>query len=186
MSIELIEVTRDQLYEQVWSEPMTAVARRFSLSDVGLAKICRKMRIPVPGRGYWARKAAGQPVKQVPLGKLPAAAPVAMHTVTIRRPPIEASAPTGEPVGPVATQARFEADPANRIDVAATLTDPHPLVERTVHALRRAKTDDQGYLKPAGAQCLALRSSSRCYRRRASLDRSSYFATCTSLVGSLW
>lgn len=54
--------TRSALYELVWSEPMQSLARRFSLSDRGLAKICAAANIPVAARGYWARKHAGKPV----------------------------------------------------------------------------------------------------------------------------
>ncbi len=52
--------TRNALYELVWSEPMQSLARRFSLSDRGLAKIGAAANIPVPTRGYWARKQAGK------------------------------------------------------------------------------------------------------------------------------
>jgi hypothetical protein len=39
---------------------MRELAKDFGLSGVGLAKRCRKLGVPVPGRGYWARVAAGQ------------------------------------------------------------------------------------------------------------------------------
>jgi hypothetical protein len=32
------------------------------MSDVGFAKICKKLGIPRPGLGYWAKKAAGKAV----------------------------------------------------------------------------------------------------------------------------
>jgi hypothetical protein len=58
---------RDQLYQQVWATPMQTLAKTYGISDVGLAKICRKLLIPVPGRGYWARKDAGQKVERTAL-----------------------------------------------------------------------------------------------------------------------
>jgi hypothetical protein len=57
---------REQLYEEVWSEPVIVVAKRYGLSDVGLAKICKKLDIPRPGLGYWAKKAAAKPVEKPP------------------------------------------------------------------------------------------------------------------------
>ena len=57
---------RERFYEEVWSEPVIVVAKRYSLSDVGLAKICKKLNIPRPGLGYWAKKAAAKPVGQPP------------------------------------------------------------------------------------------------------------------------
>lgn len=59
---EIIKLTRQDLYDQVWTEPMQTLAARYGLSGVGLAKTCRRMNIPIPGRGYWARKAARQPL----------------------------------------------------------------------------------------------------------------------------
>jgi len=62
---------RDKIYQEIWSEPIQHVAKRYNLSDVGLAKVCRKLNIPRPGRGYWAIKAAGKVVpKQPPLPEL--------------------------------------------------------------------------------------------------------------------
>jgi hypothetical protein len=56
MQSEPARLTREELYEQVWSEPMRTLAPKYGLSDVGLAKICRKQRVPRPGRGYWRKK----------------------------------------------------------------------------------------------------------------------------------
>lgn len=61
---------RDELYEEVWTTPMKTLAKKYGLSDVGLAKTCRKLSIPLPGRGYWARKEAGQKVERVALRPL--------------------------------------------------------------------------------------------------------------------
>jgi hypothetical protein len=60
------QYNREQLYEEVWSEPVIALAKKYGLSDVGLAKICKKLNIPRPGPGYWAKKAAGRPVGKPP------------------------------------------------------------------------------------------------------------------------
>ena len=57
---------RNKLYEEAWAEPMHKLAKKYNLSDVGLAKICKKLKIPLPGRGYWAKKAAGKLVKKRP------------------------------------------------------------------------------------------------------------------------
>jgi len=57
---------REKIYEEIWSEPMIKVAKRYNISDVGLAKVCRKLNIPRPGRGYWEKKEAGKPVPRRP------------------------------------------------------------------------------------------------------------------------
>jgi hypothetical protein len=67
--VDPLKLSREDLYELVWSKPMVDLAKDFGMSDVGLAKRCRKLGIPVPGRGYWARVAAGQAPRQTTLKK---------------------------------------------------------------------------------------------------------------------
>jgi hypothetical protein len=57
---------RKELYSKVWKFPMRVLAKEFGVSDVALAKTCKKLHIPVPGRGYWAKKAADQAVDPRP------------------------------------------------------------------------------------------------------------------------
>jgi len=57
---------REKLYREVWSEPIQHVAKQYRLSDTGLAKLCKRLLIPRPPRGYWAKKAAGKAVPPVP------------------------------------------------------------------------------------------------------------------------
>lgn len=59
MTSDSVSLDREELYEQVWSEPMVLLARRYGISDVALAKICRKINVPVPARGYWAKRKWG-------------------------------------------------------------------------------------------------------------------------------
>lgn len=62
---------REEIHRDIWSEPIQRVAKRYGLSDVGLAKVCRKLNIPRPGRGYWAKKVAGKTIpRQPPLPEL--------------------------------------------------------------------------------------------------------------------
>jgi hypothetical protein len=56
--MESTRLERQALYDEVWSAPMVKVAKKYGLSDRGLAKICARLDIPVPPRGYWARKEA--------------------------------------------------------------------------------------------------------------------------------
>lgn len=63
-------VGRNTLYEQVWTDPVKVSAQRYGLSDVGLAKICKKLPIPIPSRGYWAKVKAGRVMNKVPLPPL--------------------------------------------------------------------------------------------------------------------
>jgi len=58
---------RVELYNEVWNQPIVKLARKYGISDVALGKACRKLRIPHPRRGDWAKRKAGKAVKQEPL-----------------------------------------------------------------------------------------------------------------------
>lgn len=64
---DIVTLSRQELYEKVWTTPTIKLAESFGLSDVALAKICKKHNIPKPPLGYWARVAAGKKVQQKPL-----------------------------------------------------------------------------------------------------------------------
>lgn len=66
LALLLRQYDRDKLYEQVWAEPMRDLAKRYGVSDVWLAKVCRWLRVPMPGRGYWAKSSAGHAVPMRP------------------------------------------------------------------------------------------------------------------------
>jgi hypothetical protein len=60
-------VTREELHALVWSKPMRTAAKERGISDVALAKQCRKAGVPVPPRGYWNKVQAGKRVSPLPL-----------------------------------------------------------------------------------------------------------------------
>lgn len=62
------KLKRSALHALVWAKPMTQIGKELGISDVGLAKACRRHGIPVPPRGHWAKLAAG---KQSPVTPLP-------------------------------------------------------------------------------------------------------------------
>lgn len=150
------QLTREQLYELVWTEPMQVLGPRYGMSDVGLKKACKRLRVPTPGRGYWAKKAVGKAPRRTPLPKLPASVPASQQSLTLGRPPKPAVSEGAEATGPVADQERFEALPEHRIAVPEVLTEPHKLVAASVQLLRNAKADQQHRLVPRGKRCLSV------------------------------
>lgn len=60
---------RKKLYQEIWEEPVSVVAKRYSISGNALKKHCKKLNIPVPPRGYWAKVKAGSQMKKAPLPK---------------------------------------------------------------------------------------------------------------------
>jgi hypothetical protein len=58
---------RVELYAEVWDQPLVKLSRKYGISDVRLGKVCRRLQIPHPGRGYWAKTKAGIPIERLPL-----------------------------------------------------------------------------------------------------------------------
>ena len=67
-----VRLDRAGLYEAVWSQPVATLAEQWGLSGPGLKKVCRRLQIPVPPRGYWARVKVGQRQRRPALPRLPA------------------------------------------------------------------------------------------------------------------
>jgi hypothetical protein len=65
-----ISIHRETFYKEVWEEPMSSLAKRYNISEVGQAKVCSKLQVPVP-RGYWAGIRNGHHVAKPKLPKLP-------------------------------------------------------------------------------------------------------------------
>ena len=59
--------TRKELYDLVWSTPMTTIAKKYLISDVGLRKICISQGIPLPRAGHWMKIKAGKQEEAAPL-----------------------------------------------------------------------------------------------------------------------
>ena len=60
-------VTREDLYELVWAEPMLRVAARFGVSSSYMVRVCTLLNVPRPVRGYWAKLTVGKAPKQLHL-----------------------------------------------------------------------------------------------------------------------
>lgn len=78
-----MNLSRKELYELAWSKPMTALAKEYGFSDGGFAKICRRHQVPIPPRGYWAKKTAGANVPKI---KLPSKNENEMVYIETRKP----------------------------------------------------------------------------------------------------
>ncbi|WP_332767784.1 hypothetical protein [Phenylobacterium sp.] len=76
-------LSRQELYELVWADPIRTVAATYGVSDVWLKKVCAGVQVPTPDRGYWAKLAAGKPVVKA---KLPLRDPGMSDTVSITKP----------------------------------------------------------------------------------------------------
>lgn len=53
-------ISREDLFEDSWTRPLSRIAAEFGVSDTALRKMCDRHDIPTPGRGYWAQVASGK------------------------------------------------------------------------------------------------------------------------------
>ena len=132
--MERVKLTREELYDRVWTEPMRTLAPHYGLSDVGLAKTCKRLRVPVPARGYWAKKAAGYTVERLPLPALSNNPSLSDREVTIGYHLEAQDSPTVPML--IRKQAAFESAPENLIVVSDGLRAPHPFVRKTTEVLK--------------------------------------------------
>jgi hypothetical protein len=46
-----LSLSREELYARVWATPITKLAAEFGVSDVALAKTCRRKQVPTSAAG---------------------------------------------------------------------------------------------------------------------------------------
>jgi hypothetical protein len=147
---------REELYQKVWEKPMLKLAEEYGVSAVALGKTCRKLCVPVPGRGHWAKLAHGhQGVRKTPLPKLDKVPVIFRSQIATRKPP---SSNQEEPelaaVDHLLSSGALNSQPA---DPAART---HPLIRLTASLLRsRSRKDEHGILLPRDAGGLDVKVS---------------------------
>lgn len=154
---DMVIYRRERLYEEVWTEPVVKVAEHYGVSGPALAKTCRKLDVPLPPRGYWAKLKAGKKPRRMQLPKLKKGARdqiVAHRRERPKRPPRPAEL---DSVAPVPVEGEIVVD--------ELLTEPHPLVERTKRHLAQARPRHDGLLPWVNKPCLDINVTA------ASLDR---------------
>jgi hypothetical protein len=116
LSIPSRRVSRAELYALVWQTPMSRLAVEFGITGNGLAKICDRLAVPYPPRGYWAKKEAGKPVIALQL-------PARMHGI-----------PESADIYPTPTKPAPSPDVRARV-AAATATVAEIVVPETLEGL---------------------------------------------------
>ena len=66
-----VKLSREELYELVWSKPMTHASKELGISDVMLGKLCKQRNVPRPPRGYWAAQQSITKRHKFPKAALP-------------------------------------------------------------------------------------------------------------------
>ena len=143
-------LTRQELYEKVWTTAMRILAPQLGVSDVGLSKICKRFSIPTPPVGYWAKKEFGKAPDRPPLPDYdgPELNGINFH------PNARESDPAEHPEGNELIER--EKAKENQIIVAEALVSPHPLIEPTQRSLLAAKPGENGVVAPGAKRTLDI------------------------------
>lgn len=59
--------SRKDLYDLVWSTPLTALSKKYNISDNGLRKMCKRLNVPLPRSGYWQKIKHGKTPRKIEL-----------------------------------------------------------------------------------------------------------------------
>ncbi len=60
-------ITRQELYNLVWKESLTAISKKLYIPYTHLRKICAEYKIPIPPNGHWSKLRFGKPVEIIKL-----------------------------------------------------------------------------------------------------------------------
>lgn len=122
---------RDKLYEEVWSEPVTTVATRYGVSDVAIHKACKRLQVPVPPRGYWAKVSAGQTLPRTPLPTYDGPQKIRRISPSLDRPHPVVQSKTQERLAFLEDEERSRVlQLCDNLQVKDRLTNPHPLIKQ--------------------------------------------------------
>jgi len=128
-------MTRNELYEMVWSEPMRTIAKKYNISDVGLRKICIRKNIPLPERGHWTRIRFGYKVNKKKLPKYSGDDNIELSMSVIN---------DSDKLSPLeklnALEKEINNDPDLPTSVPERLSNPDPLVKQAKGSLLDNKT----------------------------------------------
>lgn len=108
---------------------MTTVAAQYGVSDVALKKVCKKLKVPTPGRGYWQKVKAGAKSDRAPLPKYKGPAVAHYGNTQEYEAYREQQAVIKAKIGPTKK--------ANATTVSEQLRNPHPLVAEAHETLKR-------------------------------------------------
>ena len=175
-------LTRQDIYDLVWSSPRAEAAARLGLSELQLRQVCSFHRVPMPNGQYWRRveKGASPSKTALPWNDRPwleAIIGVPVPSDWSTKPPTDgAEAAKAEPVpAPVeALVVRRGSNRTQRTALWSRVRRPHQAIAESVELIRAAKPVD-GVVSYGGGNILELRVG------RDSLERAVFI-----LDGLVW
>ncbi|MFN3668130.1 MAG: hypothetical protein ACK4VY_02385 [Brevundimonas sp.] len=148
-------ISREELYQLVWTEPMVRIAEQFNVSGSYLARICTLLNVPRPARGYWAKLAVGKAPAQTPLPEAQPGDPLHWSQ-------------DGESVAPVKPKAPPRRRSRSTVRIARDQL--HGLIRGArIHFENGRPVDDDAYLKPYKKLLVDVTASKACLDKALNL-----------------
>jgi len=138
---------------------MVRLAKKYELSDVGLAKMCRRYNIPRPYPGYWAKKESGVRTTPTPLPEPEENSEIRFQLRNdgrILRPEVRAA---------IKKEILKEDSKKQEIKVGENLRQTHPLVCVAREQLEQAEVNEDRLLILPQDHALSITVSKRLLRR---------------------
>ena len=63
----IITLTCKELYERIWTTPISALAKEFGVTSNTIVSLCDKHQIPRPAHGHWSKARHGKAPQPAPL-----------------------------------------------------------------------------------------------------------------------
>ena len=181
MECQEVELRREELYERVWLTPIHRLAKEFGLSDVGLAKLCRRHQVPVPGRGYWRRLQTGQKPVRPPLPEIKdTGSRVQIIRILLRE--HEGS----DESSVLATSLNAPGQEILNVLISEDRPITHPFAVRAKRLLSKSRKDERGILIPEYGFISPLRVSANALPRALRVLDALLFALEQSNISILW
>jgi len=139
-----INLTREELYQQVWLEPLTSLAEKYKVKYDELRTICKTQKIPIPKSGHWT---------QIRFGKIVVAEPLPEFKLDSEDSEKEkhfAISVTNEPPPLVKLQQEIENDPNISLIVPNKLSSPDLLIIQAKETFLNPGDYKTGYKSPSG------------------------------------
>jgi hypothetical protein len=148
-----LQYDREELYQKVWEQPMLRVAEQYGISSVALGNVCRKLSVPVPGRGHWAKLAHGKPGATKPILPKLDKVPVVYRSerAQLRQSISNQNNPDLAAIDELLSSGALN----SHVESAAK---PHVLIRQTASQLRsRSRKNEHGILLPREGRALNVR-----------------------------
>lgn len=141
-----MKLFRKELFDKIWEKPITHVAKNYGVSDSAIIKVCKKMEIPRPLAGHWAKIKAGRVIKKPTLPKLSKTGLDEYNLIgmPVKNGLLNKAETVTHPL------IKYELDAANIVTVEDNLAqdDRHKLYVRNVKSYNNAKLSDNQHLEP--------------------------------------